>query len=198
MDIKTNAPTKKGNETQKKIFNAALNLIKEKGYDETTLVEICRVAEVSNGTFYHHFKSKQDILLGYVRNESIELDEYYKSISKDSYLEALNQVIDWQIDYYLIKGYEFIANLYSTIVLSRYDDWATDEYSLIPILNDCFKKGQEKGTFSKDIEAKIMADTLFHIIYSVTTNWCIENGKIDLRKALMRCLVPQINLYKSN
>jgi AcrR family transcriptional regulator len=111
MSIPTNAPTKKGNVTQARVFDAALELINERGFEQTTVADICEKAGISNGAFYHHFKSKQDILLGYVRNESGELLEYYRSLPGRSFARTLQDVIDWQIERYLIKGPQFIAHL---------------------------------------------------------------------------------------
>lgn len=43
--------TSKGRQTREKIFQAALGLIKEKGYEQTTLVDICKAAGIASGTF---------------------------------------------------------------------------------------------------------------------------------------------------
>ena len=49
-------------DTRRKIFNTALNLIKEKGFDKVSVDDICAACGVSKGAFYHHFKSKLDIM----------------------------------------------------------------------------------------------------------------------------------------
>ncbi|MEJ8735629.1 TetR/AcrR family transcriptional regulator [Mediterraneibacter sp. ICN-202921] len=48
--------------TKQKIFTCALALFAKKAYETITVQEICSTAEVSVGAFYHHFKSKDDIL----------------------------------------------------------------------------------------------------------------------------------------
>ena len=48
--------------TKQKIFTCALALFAKKTYETITVQEICSTAEVSVGAFYHHFKSKDDIL----------------------------------------------------------------------------------------------------------------------------------------
>ena len=40
-------------------MNAALRLIREKGYGATTVDELCAAAGVTKGAFFHHFKSKE-------------------------------------------------------------------------------------------------------------------------------------------
>jgi AcrR family transcriptional regulator len=54
----------KENETSKqKIIKLAGKLFAEKGYDSVGVAEICDAAEVSKGTFYHHFESKESLFL---------------------------------------------------------------------------------------------------------------------------------------
>jgi TetR/AcrR family transcriptional regulator, transcriptional repressor for nem operon len=42
-----------------KILNAALKIIRTKGYDATSVDELCKDAGVTKGAFFHHFKSKE-------------------------------------------------------------------------------------------------------------------------------------------
>lgn len=46
-----------------KLLNAALNVIRAKGYAATTVDDICHAAGVTKGSFFHHFKSKDDLAL---------------------------------------------------------------------------------------------------------------------------------------
>lgn len=49
--------------TKKKIFDTTMRLIHKKGYSKITIREICQNAQISVGTFYLYFSSKDDILL---------------------------------------------------------------------------------------------------------------------------------------
>ncbi|WP_159950175.1 TetR/AcrR family transcriptional regulator [Rhizobium sp. 18065] len=49
-----------------KLLEATLGLIREQGYAATTVDDICRRAGVSKGSFFHHFKSKEELILGAV------------------------------------------------------------------------------------------------------------------------------------
>ena len=56
-------PTRKEKaaETKRKIFETAVRLIKEIGYNNVTISEICKAAGVAKGSFYVHYNSKEDI-----------------------------------------------------------------------------------------------------------------------------------------
>jgi TetR/AcrR family transcriptional regulator, transcriptional repressor for nem operon len=48
-------------DTKWKLTETALDLMLRQGYTATTVDEICETAGVSKGSFYHFFKTKQDI-----------------------------------------------------------------------------------------------------------------------------------------
>ncbi len=46
-----------------KLLDAALQVIRTKGYTATTIDDICAAASLTKGSFFHHFKSKEDLAL---------------------------------------------------------------------------------------------------------------------------------------
>ena len=54
------APAKKVS-ARDSILDAALRLIREKGYGATSVEDLCQAAGVTKGAFFHHFKSKEDL-----------------------------------------------------------------------------------------------------------------------------------------
>ncbi|HQA51139.1 MAG TPA: TetR/AcrR family transcriptional regulator [Syntrophomonadaceae bacterium] len=174
--------TKKGQQTREKIFQAALGLIKERGYEQTTLVDICKAAGIASGTFYHHFASKQDILIEYVKEESRDLMNYYESLPKESYAEAFLQVMDYQALYFERKGTEFVSTFYSIMLLSRNSVYNYGEFSLLSIIYDCCDKGQKQGEFTQQFSPGYMVELAIGLLYTITTYWCIYPSEAGLRQ----------------
>ncbi len=46
---------------RQRLLDAAFGLVRTKGYHATTVDELCAVAGVTKGAFFHHFASKQDL-----------------------------------------------------------------------------------------------------------------------------------------
>jgi len=58
--MNTNRPhVAKGENSRTKLLNAALGVIRAKGYTATTVDELCAAAGVSKGAFFHNFASKE-------------------------------------------------------------------------------------------------------------------------------------------
>lgn len=47
--------------TRHRLLDAALRIIREKGYHATSVDDLCAAAGVTKGAFFHHFRSKQDL-----------------------------------------------------------------------------------------------------------------------------------------
>ena len=50
-------------ESKTKLLDAALKVIRAKGYAATRVEDICEAAGLTKGSFFHHFKSKEDLAI---------------------------------------------------------------------------------------------------------------------------------------
>lgn len=60
-----NSKTPKGEETRRRVQEAALALFREKGFDATTMRDVAAAAGLSLGAAYHYFDSKEAIVAAY-------------------------------------------------------------------------------------------------------------------------------------
>lgn len=63
-----NAPVPVTHSSKIRLLDAALKVIRSKGYSATTLDDICAAAGVTKGSFFHHFSGKEDLALAAVRH----------------------------------------------------------------------------------------------------------------------------------
>ena len=57
--------TPKAEETRRRIYDAALELFREKGFEQTTMRDIARQSGVALGAAYYYFSSKEAIVLAF-------------------------------------------------------------------------------------------------------------------------------------
>lgn len=53
------------NKTKRRIFNTAIKMFSEKGYDNTSVEEITAIVGVAKGSLYYHFLKKKIYLICY-------------------------------------------------------------------------------------------------------------------------------------
>ena len=50
-------------ESKTKLLDATLKVVRAKGYSATRIEDVCAEAGLTKGSFFHHFKSKEDLAL---------------------------------------------------------------------------------------------------------------------------------------
>jgi len=84
-------PRKKNpQETIQNILMTALELFKTKGYEQTTILDIVETMGVSRGAFYHHFKSKEEVL-GAILAQRADI-EWQSEVFSDPNLTGLEKL----------------------------------------------------------------------------------------------------------
>jgi len=81
--------TPKGEQTKALILDSALDLLRERGYEETTMRAISRQAGVSLGNAYHYFGSKEHLIQAfYQRTHEEHLNAVLPALKKETSLKA--------------------------------------------------------------------------------------------------------------
>lgn len=184
----------KGKQTcdnREKITEAALELIKAEGADALTVRKVCEAADVSIGTFYHHFQNKDDLLMHFVRVisfDEIELSTPLNEISKrvcELYMHLINK--------YLSMGREFMKGFYSTgnRALSAYmgvDDGQFEQGTVMHRCEEELKSAVKEGILSSDCDAHIMSADICTIVKGIIFEWCLMDSERDIDEILSRIL----------
>jgi TetR/AcrR family transcriptional repressor of nem operon len=93
--------TQTPHESKTKLLNAALNVIRAKGYAGTTIDDICREAGVTKGSFFHHFKGKDDLALSAVSHWGATTEAFFASAAyhgSSDPLERLLGYVDFRVE----------------------------------------------------------------------------------------------------
>jgi len=75
---------RRGEETRAHILQAAEECFARRGYDATSVADICDLAGVSKGAFYHHFSSKQTLFLELLERWLVGMDALLESARVDA------------------------------------------------------------------------------------------------------------------
>ena len=82
-------------ESKIKLLNASLDAIRAKGYSATTVDDICHVAGVTKGSFFHHFKSKDDLALAAAAHWSQMTEAFFADAPYRRYADSLDRLLGY-------------------------------------------------------------------------------------------------------
>lgn len=172
------------NKTKRKIFQIAIKLFSEKGYDNTSIEEITAVAGVAKGSLYYHFSKKEDIF-DLLLEEGIKLLKNsieIKTRDLDTALEKIKAIIMVQIK--VSVKYEDLLN----VIFSEM--WGKDSknikcrqvvYDYIEIIKEVISEGIASGEFyDGDVEA--LAAGIFGVTYSSLIYRLKVHEEVDIQK----------------
>ena len=163
--------------TRNKIYKIAFDLMKQKGFDNITIEDISKKAGVSVGTFYHYFKSKNDILFEiYHRADEYFNDKVLNKLKSDNSLEQIVEFFNHYGEYSKLTGIDFTKQLYNT----GNKFFIKKDRDMLNILKDIIKYGQDRGEISNNAEAEEIMEYLFIGARGVVFDWCLYDGHYDL------------------
>lgn len=169
---------KQAEESRKRIYEAAISLIAEKGFNETNITEICRKAHCSIGAFYHHFPTKDSILEETFRLADNQFSGWKKLDSENlsgkeliiSYMKAYASLVS------LESGLEFSKNFYNV----RNKLFVRKGRSMQSRLTEIIRSALDSGEIKLDMSAEEACEWLFMGARGVVFHWCLNEGNFNL------------------
>lgn len=150
---------------EEQIFQSVLSLIDDKGFHGTPMSQIAKVSEVSIGTIYHYFESKDDLILElftYLKNKVslyISGSVFNNPITKENYEKKFLTFWNHFIDFYQENPsiFSFLEQFYTSPYYEMYKQkHCTSNYS-----EDAINRFLNIG-----LELKIIREMSPHILYT--------------------------------
>jgi TetR/AcrR family transcriptional regulator, transcriptional repressor for nem operon len=80
-------------ESKTKLLDATLKVVRAKGYSATRIEDVCAEAGLTKGSFFHHFKSKEDLALSAIAHWDATTSAFFATAPYHDLTEALSRVI---------------------------------------------------------------------------------------------------------
>jgi len=178
MQQRTRKPRTETGQRRRQIIEAALACFAQNGVIETTMEEIQLKAGVSNGSLYHHFKSKDQLvaavyLEGILDYQNGLLEQVTKQAeARDGILALVGFHLGWVNEYPEWSAYLF---------QSRSDDFSTEVHRSIAAANQGFFTELE-SYFQPFVETGILKNTPPFIRLSLLLGPCQQCAQLMLNK----------------
>lgn len=179
----------KSKETKDRIFKAAKRIMKKNGYEGLSIKNICEAAGVSNGSFYHHFKTKDDLLSYYIEDQpnlNLELSSTPENVD-----EIINTIIQVYLNYATYcrsLGVEFMANYYTPKNQALNPHIRTQRHYPIKTVQSYLEKGVSAGILSHELILDSIITDIRILVIGNVFEWCLNSGLGDFEENIRRSL----------
>jgi TetR/AcrR family transcriptional repressor of nem operon len=106
MPVKTPAKTKPSAKVSKtsagtkpsakdKLLDAAVHVVRQKGYAATSVDDLCKAAGVTKGAFFHHFESKEDLAVAAAKHWNEFTSEFFRQAPYHAHKDPLDRVLGY-------------------------------------------------------------------------------------------------------
>lgn len=171
----------KARDTRLKIYEAAWKLIGEDSFERVSVDRICAEAGVAKGSFYHHFKSKGDLIVeGYAL-----CDQYFEEKVAGKFLastapERIVEFVAHQMLYAVDMGIDLIRQVYKAQIEFGTRFFVSAERSLPRILRGVVLEGQASGELRSELDADYIVAFILRFSRGTIYDWCLREGAYDL------------------
>ena len=161
---------KEHDERKNEIIDTASHIFAQKGYDKTSVNDILNAIGIAKGTFYHYFKSKEEVLDAVIAKATELIVERVEAVADNSGLapedKLLSVFMAMRIENQMEEG--FLEEMHRPEnALMHQKSLVSIIAVLTPILTQIVTEGIEKGVFHSEYPEQYMqiflasATTLF-------------------------------------
>lgn len=186
MPVELSRRERKKEETRGRIFKAAVALFTSKGFEETTIDEICERADVAKGTFFNYFPRKEAVLAYLSEKKLLEAEENAEAIlaaarpARDKLMEIYTAAASaWEEDRELSR-YVFVELMRRSFAPTEEAGRAWDD-----LIERVVRAGQASGQIRPGVDARRAVTVMGHVYITAVYGWlCCPEGSYDLQTEL--------------
>ena len=180
---------RKSKETKERIFQAAKRILQKSGYEELSIKNMCEEAGVSNGSFYHHFKTKDDLLSYYIEDQpSIDPDRLELPKNKEDAKETIIHVYLNYVKYCKELGVEFMAGYYTPHNQALNPTIRTERPYPIVTVQHYLERALEANAIQLNLKIEEITTDIRMIVIGNVFEWAMRNGDADFEGNMRRSL----------
>ena len=170
--------------TKQKILSSAKKLIEANGYDSVSVDQIVADCGIAKGTFYHHFKTKDDIITEICGTlyEDLRLQaEQYQNLSWLKQLQSFITLWHREVSAFNLHIARQMLKLYTAPVdLGKYGGNVSQMELGIQILQEYLEHAVEAGELQKETPVDTIAKTLMFAMQGSTIYHCKHETDFDV------------------
>jgi AcrR family transcriptional regulator len=187
--------------TKKKLFDAAMELIGDRGFADASVDEIVDRAGVAKGTVYYHFSGKAELVEALIQDRLRPLAEQFRQAAEanaDDPRAAIEALVRAELEF--LSGNSSFSKLLLTELWREDRVWRGTlmllRSELLTVMRDVIVKGIESGDFRDDIDPDFGASALFGMTATVALDWLAFEPRKPLDEVLAQIAKVAFNAIR--
>ena len=178
----------KGDKTKQLLYQCAITLFKQKGYDQVSVDEIVREAGTAKGTFYIYFESKADVLIYMLSAYDDYYDQIAQQLDPEESVDLRLKTIVKSSSVFTqdVIGLDLIQVLYANQLTGKLKKELYTNRALYRIVHQLLEEGQQKGEYLAEEDSIVLTNRLINWIRGTFFEWCLQAGDFCLETECVR------------
>ncbi|MCH4072104.1 TetR/AcrR family transcriptional regulator [Pseudoramibacter sp.] len=166
--------------TKNKIYEAALQVINEKGFDSVSIEDITNRAEVSKGSFYTYFESKEALLFETFRKSDEIYEKAFEELDDEAFLQKITHFVRISYSNYESRGKGIIKAIVSNYFSFPDKTFYGEDRALLKCLKKIVLDGKREKFLSETIPTQSYVNELLSTLIGIEVMWCISDQGASL------------------
>lgn len=180
--------------TKLRITKIASELFKSNGFDSVKIQDICEAAGISVGAFYHHFKSKMEIINIAYEQVDILLMDRFEVREFPSNIDKLLFLMGEGADMMEELGWLFVGEIYKHLISLEGKYSTNPDRHITRLVKDIVEDALNAGELDNSISSSDLAMIIMRISRGAIFDWCLFQGSYNLKSRI----TFDLNLILSN
>jgi len=176
---------------KERIYQAAVELFRQQGFDGTTVEEIAAAADVGKGTFFNYFPTKEAVLLYQGERQMMHVRDQLADVLASPTLSAVAKLKC--LLHTLTEGLEDNKDLTRVVVFETIKTPAAlsdrrDRLGFRTLVSEILAAGQARGEIRPDLDSVLMAQAIVAVYLQEVFFWCTSQETYALVPRLSEML----------
>ena len=167
-------------QTEQAILRATIDLSRQRPFDKVSVREICQQAGITTGAFYHHFKSKEDLLERGFAPLDLYMEQALAPHLDEPPIQRLWIILSSYAAFMEHMGCPLVARYYQhRLETASFHSIDPNRYTLKAMLA-CLEEAAGQQELLPIHTPQWLADFLFRHFRGVVIDWILHQGSYSL------------------
>ena len=174
-----------GQKTEQQILQSALTLMREQGYDKISVRDICNHAGITTGAFYHHYPSKDALVISGVGALDRYMEQALTDRAPEPPVDRLRFILTAYADFMERECGELTGQYYLIRLSNSQAGFRLDPNRYIEqVMVECFEDAKKRGEYTSSRSSRWAASFCYRHFRGLVLDWVLSGYSYSLRERM--------------